>query len=303
MPLGYANPATLTNCTVESCSVYTSFYNYRIDLGANIAFLVCFSILLLVYLVIWITKRRCHLFAVAMILGLVIEIVGYASRIWSYYNQWVENAYLIQLICITLAPALFSAGIYLCLAWIAIIYGGENSRIKPIKYTVIFIPCDAASLLLQMIGGIIAAIGLDELSLTLLDQGTYILTAGLAWQVFTLFCFLALCVDLGLRIRRRRRKLGDQAALSQDPRAITTRSSQLFLGFQLAIGLASILIFWRCVFRLVELNNGFSGPVTFKQGLFIGFEGVLVLVAAAVLAIMHPAICMGEAITKEVPRS
>lgn len=75
-----------------------------------------------------------------MTLGLVIEIVGYATRIWSYYNQWIENAYLIQLICITLAPAVFSAGIYLCLAWIVLIYGPDNSRIKPIKYTIIVSP-------------------------------------------------------------------------------------------------------------------------------------------------------------------
>lgn len=137
MPLGYADPATLTNCTVNNCSVYTSFYNYRIDLAANISFLVCFSLLLLVYMAIWIWKRRCHFFGLAMTIGLLVEVLGYSTRIWSYYDQWDENAYLIQLVCITLAPAIFSAGIYLCLAWIVIIYGSEVSRIKPITYTFI----------------------------------------------------------------------------------------------------------------------------------------------------------------------
>lgn len=69
------------------------------------------------------------------------------------------------------------------------------------------------------------------------------------------------------------------------------------------MGFASLLIFWRCVYRLVQLNGGFSGPVTYDQGLFVGFEGVLIVLGVASLAIMHPAICLGDALTKEVPRT
>lgn len=132
------NPAALTNCTVTTCSVYTSFYNYRINLAAYIAFVVCFSLLLIVFVLVWLlNRRRYHLFTAAMLLGLVIEVLGYAARVWAYYDQWDENAYIVQLCCITLAPALFSAAIYVCLAWIVVIYGEENSRIKPNTYTFI----------------------------------------------------------------------------------------------------------------------------------------------------------------------
>jgi hypothetical protein len=70
-------------------------------------------------------------------------------------------------------------------------------------------------------------------------------------------------------------------------------------GIFATVGLASILVFWRCAYRVAELNEGFFGPVTFNQGLFIGFEGVLIVLAVFALAIFHPAICLGEAM--EVP--
>lgn len=162
-----------------------------------------------------------------------------------------------------------------------------------------FIPCDIFSLLLQLIGGVLGAVGLDEEELEPILQGTDILTAGLAWQVFSLLCFLVACADLFFRIRRRRRQLGDAAALSQDAHAVAVRSSPLFLGFQVAILLATLLIFWRCIYRLVELNDGFWGPVTFEQNLFVGFEGILIVIATSALAIMHPAFCLGEAVGKK----
>jgi hypothetical protein len=60
-----------------------------------------------------------------------------------------------------------------------------------------------------------------------------------------------------------------------------------------------MLVFWRRAYRVAELNEGFFGPVTFNQGLFIGFEGVLIVLAVFALAIFHSASCLGEAL--EVP--
>lgn len=105
---------------------------------------------------------------------------------------------------------------------------------------------------------------------------------------------MVLCVEFGLRVRQRKNELGE-AALSQEPHLVAVRSSKWFLGFLFAVGLATVLVFWRCCFRVAELNQGFLGPVTFRQDLFVGFEGVLIILAVAVLAIFHPALCMGEA--------
>jgi hypothetical protein len=148
-------------------------------------------------------------------------------------------------------------------------------------------------MLLQATGGGLGAVALE--SNQDLSNSEHVLTAGLSSQVFTLFVFMVLCVEFGLRVRRRKNKLGEEAALSQEPHLVAVRSSKWFIGFLFAVGLATVLIFWRCCFRVAELNQGFLGPVTFRQDLFVGFEGVLMILAVAVLAIFHPALCMGEA--------
>jgi len=71
----------------------------------------------------------------AMLFGLAAEIIGYSGRILSYNNQWDQNGFLIMTVCLTLGPAFFSAGIYLCLGRIVTVYGAENSRLAPSMYT------------------------------------------------------------------------------------------------------------------------------------------------------------------------
>ncbi len=131
-------------------------------------------------------------------------------------------------------------------------------------------------------------------SLTTPDK---IITAGLSSQVVTLLIFMLFGIDFGLRVSRRRRQLGDEAALPQEQYLIAVRNSKSFKGSLFALGLSTVLVFWRCCYRVAELNQGFLGPVTFKQGLFVGFEGVLVVVAVYLLGIFHPAFCMDEAMT------
>ena len=127
-----------------------------------------------------------------------------------------------------------------------------------------------------------------------LAPGDHVMTAGLASQVFTLLVFMCLGLDFGLRVRRRKKNQGD-AALALDPRLVAIRNSWAFRGFIAALASATIAVFWRCAYRVAELNQGWNGPVTYKQGLFVGFEGVLMVFVVMALCIMHPALCMGVA--------
>jgi RTA1 like protein len=132
---GFLNPSLYSNCTINTCPVLTSYYNYRINLIPNVVFLVLFSLWLPVFSAIWILKRRGLFFTLAMQSGIIAEMIGYIGRIISYHDQWDMNGYLMQLVCLTLGPAFFSAGIYVCLGRIIIVYGAENSRLRPQWYT------------------------------------------------------------------------------------------------------------------------------------------------------------------------
>jgi hypothetical protein len=133
--LGFTNPSNLVNCTVETCSIYTSFYNYRIDLVPNTVFLALFGLAIPFFYGVFFYTRRGFWFMTAMQLGLGSEVLGYVGRILSYNNQWDLNGFLINNICLTIGPAFFSAALYLCLGYIVRVYGPQNSKIRPDLFT------------------------------------------------------------------------------------------------------------------------------------------------------------------------
>ncbi|SPQ26802.1 286872e0-f7b9-4aa2-91ae-c5a2f8240782 [Thermothielavioides terrestris] len=261
------SPDEIALCTIDTCPINSSFYMYRLSLATT-----------------WLP----------FLLGIACEIVGYAGRIKSYYNQWEETGFFMQIIGLTIGPAFLSASVYLCLSRIVAIYGPANSRIPAGWYTRIFIPCDIVSLVLQAGGGAAASVALDNH--TSLDPGDNAMLAGLILQVVTLAIFVGLCADFGLRTWRRARAVGCAAALPQDAALARARASWAFRGFLAALGLAVLAIFWRSVYRSAELSQGWTGPLMYDQWMFVGFEGVMIVAAVSALLVFHPAVCLGELI-------
>jgi RTA1 like protein len=119
--------------------------------------------------------------------------------------------------------------------------------------------------------------------------------AGLSFQVFTLLIFIILCIDFAVRTRQRFNSMG-VSAFDQNPKLATLRASAKFKGFLAALTLATICVFWRSVYRVVELAEGWTGDLIRHQNLFIAFEGVMVIVACLALNAFHPAICFREGV-------
>ena len=126
---------SLQDCTLATCNINTSYYYYRVSLAANATFLALFSLSLLGFLLAFAFTRRATAFTFAMVSGVALEVVGYVGRIQSWQNQWAQNGFLIQIVCLTIAPAFMAGGIYLCLRRIVYAFGPENSRIRPETYT------------------------------------------------------------------------------------------------------------------------------------------------------------------------
>jgi hypothetical protein len=126
------------------------------------------------------------------------------------------------------------------------------SRINPKLLYWIFIPCDVISLALQAGGG-----GASSQSSGSNRLSVNITLAGLAFQVFTLLCFIALGADYLIRYFR-------TYSLKQ------TGFRVKFFLFFLSFGIILILI--RCIYRIDELSGGYFGPLFHEQNLFIGLE-------------------------------
>jgi hypothetical protein len=178
-------------CNVNVCDLSLAHFNYVPNLAGNALFAAIFGIYIIINLFFGI-RHRTWGYMVAMVLGLIGEVIGYIARILLHNNPFdpTGNNFIIYLVCLTLAPALFSAAIYLCLGRIVVVYGENLSRFRPRTYTLIFCGFDIFSLVLQATGGGIASTANSN---SASQSGINIMLAGLCFQVASLAFFALLC--------------------------------------------------------------------------------------------------------------
>ncbi|OJD10453.1 hypothetical protein AJ78_08545 [Emergomyces pasteurianus Ep9510] len=282
---------SLTECTLDTCPIETSIYQYRPSLPANATFIALYGLSGLIHLLQLILWRSHYAFTILILLGCVGEIIGYVGRLILYNNPFSINGFLIQICALTIAPALFTAGIYFCIADIVRLFGGEGtSRLKPKQYAWIFIPCDIISLVMQGLGGGIASVATRNRKDA--TAGINIMIAGLSFQVFSLLVFILLLAEFFVRVYRRgylwKEVNGYEIKAGSGANGVGGAAlARLYIFFS-AFSLAILCIFVRCAYRVAELSNGFDGELIREEGPFIGLEGVMVAVAVFALNLGHP---------------
>ncbi|KAK3367408.1 putative RTA1 domain protein [Lasiosphaeria ovina] len=264
------------SCTVDTCSLEFSYSSYRPTFLGNLVYAIVFAICLVAQLVYGF-RHRTWGFTAAFFCGLLLEILGYVGRILMYYNPFKQANFMLYLVPLTIAPAFLSAGIYLCLARVVVLYASEGvdiSRLKPRTYTLIFVACDFISLLLQAAGGAMASMADTKVSE---DTGIHIMVAGLAFQVASMALFMGLAAEVGFRIVK-----------SHKTKVNEVTGSTLFKRFLIAVVVATVCIFIRCVFRVAELSEGFNGKLANQQESFMVLEGLMMALAAIALTVYNP---------------
>lgn len=118
-------------------------------------------------------------------------------------NPWDSDGFKMQICCQALAPSILAAGIYLTLKHMVLYCGPEHSRLKPRLYPWIFFGFDFGSIVLQALGGGIAAAAGDHAEKPkLLDIGNGLIVAGIATQVATMGVCSLLMLDFFIRFRK-----------------------------------------------------------------------------------------------------
>lgn len=169
--------------------------------------------------------------------------IGYIGRIQLNSNPWNSGAFQLQICAIILAPTFICVSIYLTLKHVAINLNSSVSRIKPRWYPIIFLPADLSCLIVQAIGGGIAAAGGDT-NPKLTQSGNRAIIAGVALQVVVLIAFGILSTDYYVRVRK----------YMTLPEAQNTDGWRLwhdsnFKKFRYAMSTAYIVILIRCIYR------------------------------------------------------
>ena len=267
-------------CTLETCDLSLATFNYIPSLPGNAFYMTIFIILLISQLAIGI-KFKTWGYMTAMVLGLLLEVIGYYERIAIHNNPFNGDAFLGSLVTLTIAPAFLTASIYLCLGRIVNVYGEHLSTFKSRIYTIVFCSFDFLCLVLQAAGGAIASTGKTQQSS---DLGKNIMLAGLIFQVIALIAFLIAGTEFGLKVVKNK---GRWNAKYQD-----VVRSLLFKCFLVGLLTATITILVRSIFRCVELFGGFNSDL-FRghEAVFMIFEGLMIVIATTCLTFLHPGFC------------
>ncbi|KAK5679175.1 phospholipid-translocating ATPase rsb1 [Elasticomyces elasticus] len=268
-------------CTLETCCLAQSSFLYIPSYGGNIFFAIWFGLMILPQIGLGIRYKTWG-FMSAMIIGLALEVIGYAARVQLNNNPFDSDSFLMYLITLTIAPVFISAAIYLCLTRIIVIYGQKCSRFMPGTVAVAFMTSDFLSLLLQAVGGAIA-----DTADTHADSqiGIDIMIAGLVLQAISLAAFLLFVADFAWRCHC--------GVLDQDPAKQRVRNQMLFKAFMANLLLATVVILIRSIFRVAELWGGFDGALWNNEVDFLILDGAMISVAALCLSALHPGPAFG----------
>ncbi|KAL4860723.1 RTA1 like protein-domain-containing protein [Aspergillus spectabilis] len=217
---------------------------------------------------------------VAMVLGLVGEVVGYGGRIMLNNNPFKLDGFLMYLVSLTISPALFTAAIYLTLSRIVVAYGEKISYFKPRTYTVTFITFDIIALILQAAGGAMASTA-EPRDKEATDLGVNVMITGLVWQVVSLGIFTIIGIYFYLRVRK-------AASTIFNPDLAALRSTRFFKASLWGFGIATLVIFVRSVYRCAELREGFDGELASDEVTFMILEAAMIAIAVIALTVSHP---------------
>ncbi|KAL6711495.1 hypothetical protein ACN47E_004429 [Coniothyrium glycines] len=270
------------------CPVNATLYGYRPNMGANAFLCAVFGICFIATLVIGIMTKT-WTYTLALGIGTFLECAGYVGRVMMHSNPWTESGFKLQICCLVLGPSFVAAAIYLTLKHFVLYCGPEHSLIKARLYPWIFIGFDFGSIVLQAIGGGMAAAGGTH-NAALINAGNNLIVAGIALQVVTMSVCGGLVLVYVFRYRKARKNLASDEksayALDKEQGDINLGKIRLF-AWMIVLAFTTVLI--RCIYRLPEMAGGWGNALMRNETEFLILDGMMIAIACIVLTVFHPA--------------
>ncbi|KAH9848569.1 RTA1 like protein-domain-containing protein [Lenzites betulinus] len=224
-----------------------------------------------------------------VILACCGEVLGWACRIWSFHSPLNITPYLIQTVTLIVSPTPLIGALFVMFGKISARIGQSYSRLNPVAYARIFITSDIGALLVQSVGGGIAA---STRKPEIIQLGGRIILAGVIFQLasLTLFCMLVgeyyvRCLTFASLQAAPEVLFNDVVIVANSLRSF---ASPQMIQLSVGVGLTTVLLYLRAVYRTVELAYGLGGSVMKTQSLFVVLDGGMVLLAMVILNICHP---------------
>ncbi|GAA5990625.1 hypothetical protein JCM10908_003159 [Rhodotorula pacifica] len=243
-------------------------YGYVPSISLGVIFITLFSITGLLHLGQVIYARR-YWWMLCMVAGGLLEVLGWAGRLWSHFAPANFSPYVMQICCLVIAPTFYSAVLYWA-AGLAIAHVAPNKSWFTAKwFKTFFITADVVSLVVQAVGGGMAgsAVGTNPQQV---KTGSNIMLAGIVIQLVVMLFYVTYMAVWAFRARKQ-----------------VDLAGRRFQWMLLAMLAASIGIIVRGCYRTPELAEGFDGWIATQQ-IWMLFDAVPIAFASFVLNIIHP---------------
>ncbi|KAM9911167.1 hypothetical protein OXX59_002395 [Metschnikowia pulcherrima] len=293
-------------------------YKYELNRPGNIIFLVIFTLIASFnFFMAFRSKQKWY--NICFITGFVLEQVGFIGRVLGFMDNQKTMYYAMQSLCLTVAPAFIMAGIYFLFAQSVAVHGRQYSLLKPMWYSYFFISADILSILIQATGGALLSDGGKSQE----KWGDIIMFVGILIQIVAITIFLffwfiflgrtffhdrdsipAHCsyrkksalnyIKLLLNVPSAREyKLGHLDAF-YNPKYQSIRFRTLYSYYPLALSVAVILVYIRCLYRVVELKMGFDGYLMSHEVYLFVLDSVFIALTGFVFIPFHPMFVFGR---------
>ncbi|KAM9905652.1 hypothetical protein OXX79_002017 [Metschnikowia pulcherrima] len=296
-----------------------NIYGYYLNRGGNIFFLVIFALIWL-FNVFMLVKSRYHWYNITFICGFTLEFLGFLGRVLAFIDDTNINYFLLQYVPLTLAPAFIMGGVYFLFAQNVAIYGRQYSVLKPMWYSYFFIACDVGSLIVQGIGGGMASVANQEQ--TDPAPGTWTMFGGIVFQVVAMTVFIIFWLEFISRLYfHNRKQITSDSPLTRrtpvsyfkllfhtpsarvykkehlepfyNPKYAYFREYKLVPYYPVAVTIAVIFIYIRCIYRVVELQQGFDGYLITHEVFIMALDASMIAVAGLIFVPFHPVFVFG----------
>lgn len=207
------------------------------------------------------------------------ETAGWVGRTMSSYDVTNRTGFMVQIVCLILAPTPLLASIFIIFSNLAQKIGTCYSRLTPRLYSRVFLTCDIIALVIQGGGGGIAA-GANTASQQKL--GSNVMLIGIIFQTVAMAIFILLATEFFVRYAANRPARPHDAVARSG--ALHPKLKRMALG----AGLATLFLSIRAVYRLFELADGWNGAINSTQWYFNLFDGAMVVLAMYTLNVFHP---------------
>lgn len=236
--------------SLQYCDPTIGEYGYIPSLAAGVIFAVLYGLFTAFFLYLTIRRR---LWFLSILLGAFTETLGWIARCVANAYPCSASMFTMQITCTILAPAFFSAALYIILGILILRTPELSHYLSPKMYLVIFCIADFFSLLLQGVGGGVAA---SADTLTQLNDGTYTMVGGIFLQLAAMTVFSGLFAHYLY------------SAYSATPRV---KPDGRVVGVMV---FATVLIMLRNIYRAIELLQGWNGYINTHQRFIIGLDAV-----------------------------